>query len=308
VGQGSNVGKAFFIILTYTSALFDRMIMSGAASILTRGIIEERTGIEILWSQWLQAYLPAILITLLASWYTVRWLYPPEKNELDGGKRYLQQSLRELGPWSQNEKKTLLWLLAAILLWVTDFVHHISPSVIALGTGLFLVLPGIGVLDKKAVKQVNLFAIVFSAGALSMGNVLGEAQALQLVTERLLRWSGPLLSDSLHGAAALYSGGFLYHFLLANDQSMLSTALPVLLQFSDAHGLNPVAIGLIWNFATGARLFIYQSSVLVLGYSYGYFEGKDLIKVGLLLTVVQGVLLILLVETYWPLIGLSWTK
>jgi anion transporter len=304
----SNVAKAFFIILTYTCALFDRMIMAGAASILTRGIIEENTGIQIFWTQWLLAYLPALLVTLLLSWVIVQWLYPPEKTELPQGKHYIVDALRDMGSWSAKEQKTLIWLLAAIVLWTTDFFHRTNPAVIALGIGLGLALPGVGVLDKKAVKRINLFAIVFSAGALSMGAVLAHTHSLELLTGSLLHWVGPLLSDSLHGAGALYGAAFLYHFLLANDQSMLSTSLPVLLQLAEAKNLNPIAIGLVWNFATGARLFVYQSSVLVLGYSYGYFEAKDLIKVGALLTVVQGLLLLFLVPLYWPLIGLNWIK
>lgn len=308
LNRHSNVAKGLFIILTYTSALFDRMIMAGAASILTRGIVEEQSGVEILWSQWLVAYLPAIFLTLWATWLVTKTLFPAEKQQIPEGDSYLAQCWRDTGPWTQNETKTLIWLMFAIGLWVTDFIHHTSPAVVALGVGLGLALPNIGVLDNKALKQVNLYAIIFSAGALSMGTVLAEANALSLLTDTLLHGAQPLLDNTLHAAPTLYCAAFLYHFLLANDQSMLSTSLPVLLQFADARGFNPVAMGLIWNYATGARLFVYQSSVLLLGYSYGYFQGKDLIKVGLVLTLVQGVLLALLVPLYWPLIGLHWLK
>jgi di/tricarboxylate transporter len=87
---------------------------------------------------------------------------------------------------------------------------------------------------------------------------------------------------------------------------MLSTSLPVLLQLADTLGYNPIVPGLIWTFASSGRLFVYQSSVLVLGYSYGYFRGSDLLKVGAVLTVVEWILLAALVPFYWPLIGLTW--
>jgi di/tricarboxylate transporter len=45
----------------------------------------------------------------------------------------------------------------------------------------------------------------------------------------------------------------------------------------------------------------------MLGYAYGYFETKDLLKLGITLTVIEGFLLALLVPLYWPLIGL-WTR
>jgi hypothetical protein len=42
------------------------------------------------------------------------------------------------------------------------------------------------------------------------------------------------------------TGGFLYHFLVAEDKVMVSTALPVLLKFTTVQGYNPVALGMIW--------------------------------------------------------------
>lgn len=76
---------------------------------------------------------------------------------------------------------------------------------------------------------------------------------------------------------------------------MVSTALPVLLKFAQVQGYNPVALGMIWAFAAGGKLFVYQSSVVIMGYSYGYFQSKDLLKVGAILTIIEGLFLMLLV-------------
>jgi hypothetical protein len=59
-----------------------------------------------------------------------------------------------------------------------------------------------------------------------------------------------------------------------------------------------------WTFAAGGKLFAYQSCGLVVGYSYGYFTARDLLRIGWWLTVVEFVILILLVQFYWPLFGL----
>ena len=62
--------------------------------------------------------------------------------------------------------------------------------------------------------------------------------------------------------------------------------------------------GMIWVFGTAGKIFPYQSGVLMVGYSYGYFDGRDLLKVGFLLAVLESAILFLLVPLYWPLIGL----
>jgi hypothetical protein len=61
---------------------------------------------------------------------------------------------------------------------------------------------------------------------------------------------------------------------------------------------------MIWTFAAGGKIFVYQSAVLIVGYSYGYFGARDLFRLGLILTGVESLLLLLLVPYYWPLIGL----
>lgn len=307
VGKGSNIGRGMFIILAYTCGLFNKMILAGGASILTRGLVEKITGKPILWSQYFIAYLPATLITIFACWLTILWLYPPEKKELPGGRKYLKESLAAMGPWTAAEKKTLAWLVLAIGIWATDFLHHTNPAVVAMGVGLMLSLPKIGVLAAKDVREVNFLLIIFLGGALSMGEVLIHTKALNVLTNTMMSWMTPLLGGSFKSSSVLYWTAFLYHFALASELSMLSTSLPVIINFAQTHGYNPVAFAMLWNFASGGKLFVYQSSVLILGYAYGYFDGRDMLKVGLVLTIVEGLILLFLVPLYWPLIGLQWT-
>lgn len=308
LGPKSNVGRGLFLTLTYTCGLFNKMVLAGAASILTRGIVQKLTGQKIYWSEYLIAYLPAALITIFACWLTVLWLFPPEKKDLPGGRQYLQDAVDRLGPWTSAEKKTMALLLLAIGLWSTDFLHHIDPAVIALGVGLMLALPAIGVLKTKDIRQVNFLLIIFTAGALSMGAAMAKTGALDVLTDTMMSRMAPLLGGSFHSASVLYWSAFAYHFLLSTEVSMLSTSLPVIIKFAVTHGYNPVAFAMVWNFASGGKIFAYQSTVLIMGYSYGSFDAKDLIRVGLVLTVVEGLILLVLVPFYWPMIGLHWLQ
>jgi len=85
---------------------------------------------------------------------------------------------------------------------------------------------------------------------------------------------------------------------------MLATSLPMLMNYAKTAGLDPLALGMMWTFAAGGKVFLYQSAVLVVGYSYGYFTLRDLFRVGLALTIVEWLILMLLVPIYWPLIGI----
>jgi hypothetical protein len=115
-----------------------------------------------------------------------------------------------------------------------------------------------------------------------------------------------LLPGSWLGPLVLYWGGFVYRFLAAHVFVMVSTGLPVLLDIAISEGLNPIAVGLAWAFASAPLLFVYQAGFVILAYGYGYFSASSLLKVGAILTVVEGLFITLLVPLYWPMVGLSW--
>jgi anion transporter len=303
VQRGSNIGRAMFLLITYAAGIFDKMIIAGAASITARGAIERSGGVEVLWSQWFFAYLPCDILTILIAWKLTLWLYPADADastrELDA-----HDDIRDLSPWTAASTRAALLIAIAIGLWLTDFIHHVSPSIVGIGVGLAAVLPGIGVLTVDDMKRMNYLPVFFVAAAISMGEVLAQTKALDVLTDLLLSWMEPMLGNMLQTAVVLYWTAFVYHIFLASEISMLGTSIPILMNFARSHGLDPLLVGMIWTFAAGGKVFAYQSGVLVVGMSYGYFGSKDLFRLGLLLTLVQCVLLILLVLFYWPLIGI----
>jgi len=304
VGPGSNIGRGMFLIITYAAGIFDKMIIAGAASITARGGIEKFGGVEVLWSKWFFAYLPCDIITILIAWRLTLWLYPPEKDGLSREAGYIDTELQKMGSWSLLEKRTALLMSIAILLWLTDFIHHVSPSVIGLGIGLLAVVPGVGILNTDDLKRVNYLPVFFTASAVSMGEVLVKTRGLDVLTKVMFAWMEPLLTNIWSSTVVLYWTAFIYHLFLASEISMLGTSIPLLMSFAKTHGLDPLAVGMIWTFAAGGKIFAYQSTVLVVGYSYGYFRGIDLVRIGLWLTVVESLLLLLLVPFFWPLMGI----
>ncbi len=209
-----------------------------------------------------------------------------------------------MGAWTTLEKKSALIMLIAISLWMTDFLHHISPSLIGLGVGLLAALPRLGVLEREDLKRVNYLPVFFVASAISMGNVLVATNALNVLTDSLFAWMQPLVRNVYSSTLVLYWTAFVYHIFLASEVSMLSTSIPLLMNFAASHGLNPLALGMIWTFASGGKFFVYQSAVMIVGYSFGYFEGRDMLRVGVGLTIIESLILLLLVPFYWPLLGI----
>jgi di/tricarboxylate transporter len=209
-----------------------------------------------------------------------------------------------MGAWTPMEKRALLLMSVAVAFWATDVFHHISPAVIGIGAGLLAGVPGLGILDLEDLKRLNYLPVFFTATAISMGEVLLRTNALNSMTAVLFAWMRPWVTNGFSLALIPYWTGFTYHIFLGNEISMLATSVPPLMNFAKAAGIHPLPLGLVWVFAASGKIFVYQSGVMLTGYSYGYFEPKDLLRVGLCLTLVESAVLLLIVPFYWPLIGI----
>jgi anion transporter len=299
-----NLAKGTFLLIAYVSGLYDKTTLASPSTIIAWGLLE-KVGIRVLWSQWFLAFVPLALLTLFTSWLVVRWLYPPETVVQSANHPLRQAEGPALGPWSLDEYKVLGWSMLTLGLWATDFVHHISPAAVSIVVGLLLTFPRIGVLDTKAIRLVHFWAIMFSAGALSMAAVLSETHALDSLATLLSTWQG-VLSSAWSATLTIYWGSFLYHFLMSGETGMVSSLVPILLKVADSQGYNPLTMTMLSVDSMTGKLFVYQHTGLVLGYAYGVLQVRDVLKFAAIMTVVQGLFILLLVTLYWPIIGLHW--
>src|SRR4029078_4419208 len=113
-----------------------------------------------------------------------------------------------MGGWNAESTRAAILIALAIGLWVTDFLHHISPSIIGLGVGLAAVLPGIGGLTTEDMKRMNYLPVFFVAAAVSMGEVLVQTKALGVLTDVLLSWMEPLVGSLFQTTLVLYWTAF----------------------------------------------------------------------------------------------------
>lgn len=305
MAKKSNIGRGLMLAMTYQGGLFDKTIIAGSGSILARGMIEKFGNVRVSWGIWLIAFLPVALITIVTSWYIVLKLFPPEKRVLDGGEEYCRSELQKMGPMTTKEMRALFILLVATLLFATDFLHHINASMIGLGAGLIGCLPVVGVLKKDEFGKVNIPIIIFLGGVLTLGSVMSDTGILKTLTAALFKWMTPMLNTaSALATPLLYWYANAFHLFLGNEGSMVSATMPALMDFALKNGFNPITLGMIWGFSIEGKFFVYQSSVMAVGYAFDTFTAKDLFKLGACLFLVETVLLSVLVAVYWPFLGL----
>ena len=301
----SNVARGLMLAMVFAATQFDRVILGSTPAILARSLIVEHGRVPVYYSQWFIAYLPAAIVYIFSIWWLVSRLYPPEKSELPGGREFIREQLRSLGPWTSREKRAMAWTAIAIAIWATDFLHHVSPAVVGLGIGLAATIPGIGVLRMDDLRKVNFLVFLFMGTTISMGGALRETQALDVMANSVFGFISPLIQSTFDSALILYWVAFASHLILASQTANIAVTMPVLMNYADANGLDALGVGLIWSFAAAGKLFIYQSLVLIAGYTFNCYSGKDVLRISAFFLILDWILLLGMAGLYWPLLGIE---
>ena len=300
----SNVTRSLILAITFSASLFDKSVISSTPAILARNLITEFGHVPVAWSQWFIAYAPLDVFNIAITWWVLQRMFPPEAKEFPGGMELIRRETVRLGRWTASEKKAAFWIAVGVAIWATDFIHHVNPAVVGMGIGLVAAFPRVGVLTKDHIGKINFAVFLFMGSTISMAEVLRETGAVKVLADAIFGYIGPMLTSTFHSTLVLYWTAFAAHLILASETAMISITMPALMEFATSHGFNPLGIGMLWTFAVGGQLFIYQSLVLIAGYSFGCFNARDVLKLGAFFLLAENLMLLMLVSFYWPLIGI----
>ncbi len=139
-----------------------------------------------------------------------------------------------------------------------------------------------------------------------------DSQAPHLALSVRLEWNGKKLvrgrryaTEPFGEPGALVRVVSLWMTDFADHIPAAASSMRPLMNFAKTHGLHPKLVGQIWTFAAGGKLFAYQNAVLEVWFSFGYFRGRDLIRLDLLLCIAEFIFLVPTVLFYWQLLGLQ---
>jgi anion transporter len=213
--------------------------------------------------------------------------------------------LERAGRWTGPEVRTLVIVLGASVLWLTDALHHLDPALPALVALVALLTPGVGPLTwsdlDRGVGWANFFVI---GASISLAHALGETGAAAWLARGLV---GALPGRGDHALATivlLMLGATALRGLIPNISGFLALALPVAMSVGREAGVNPLVCALV-VMMTGDAVLYYpaQSASSLVIYERGHVTAGDVVRFGILMTLVAYVVILLLALPYWSLMG-----
>ena len=167
-GERCGLFMAAFIGFCISSPAF----MSGSVFTYSMyGALSPASQASISWLSWLAAMLPWLLIILTVSYLLIILTASPPKGSVRITREYAQEEYAKLGPMRGEEKKALLLLAGAVLLWVLQDVVHIDAAVTAMAAALLCFAWRL--LGEKEISTAVPWALVLHiGGVINLGTIL----------------------------------------------------------------------------------------------------------------------------------------
>ena len=209
-----------------------------------------------------------------------------------------QDPNRKSEPWSGEERRLLIILVIALMLWITDGFHGISPAWISLGAAILCLFPRIGMMSSSVLGgEINYNPVLFLAGVIGLGAVANHIGL------------GVLLAENILGILNLQKGADFQNYVSISITSMivgLFTTMPaqppimvaMASVLAEATGWSQLSIIMTSITAWGVFPFFYQAPPVVVAVALGNLKISDVTKM-LVVYMVIGILLKLPLHFLW---------
>jgi di/tricarboxylate transporter len=212
--------------------------------------------------------------------------------------------MRQAAPWSRDERLLAGVLAISVGLWMTDFLHHVSPAWVGLAAAVVCLVPYTRLVPSDSLaKDVSWNALIHAAGVIGLGAVVAHSG----LGEVLGRW--------LVSVAPFDERASLWNFWLVSTIATLiclvttTTGVPAVMTplsgtLAEASGLSLDMVLMSQAIGFSNVLFPYEGAPLVFAIGYARLSITQVTKVLLLLGAATIALLTPLTYAWWVFLGL----
>ena len=209
-----------------------------------------------------------------------------------------QEPKQESKLWSGEERRLLIILLIALVLWITDSFHGISPAWVSLGAAIVCLLPRIGMLSSSVLGgEINYSPVLFLAGVIGLGAVANHVGLGTLIAENILS-----ILDLQKGADFQNFASISITSMIIGLFTTMPAQPPIMVAMAsvlaEATGWSQMSVIMTAITAWGVFPFFYQAPPVVVAVALGNLRISDVTKM-LVVYMVIGILLKLPLHFVW---------
>jgi sodium-dependent dicarboxylate transporter 2/3/5 len=273
-----------------------------AINVLGLDFLERYGHIRVPFLSWMAIGLPMVVVLTPVAWWSLLRFYPPEMERI-GGVDDVVQERAELGPIRAAEVKVLVVFGAMLVCWILGtWIKAFDVALVAVLGAVALFLPGMRIFTWAEVERATGWEVLLVIGAVSS---LGAASVKTGLAKAVVDLSlGGLSGGGAVGiVAAISAFTVLIHLVLTIGPVIVAVVIPPIVLLAQAHGHNPALYALPVVFTASCAFLLPLDAVPLVTYAKGYYRMLDMLRPGLLISLVWVVLMTALMAGLGPVLG-----
>ncbi len=206
-------------------------------------------------------------------------------------------------PAERGEKILGVVLGVLLLLWIFDFLHHISPAWVAMAGACIVMLPPVGIVTSRLFQEkINFGSLFYICGILGLGQLINHTGLGGVLAEQCIRVL-PLAEGQTLGNFFSLAVLSLFTGLFTTQPGIPAVLTPFAGELAAASGLSVQAVLMTQVLGFSQPLFPYQVPPLLIGMKMTGVPLAEAFKVCLLLVLASLLILFPLDYLWWQLLG-----
>jgi anion transporter len=262
-------------------------------------------GLRLSWTDWFVMAFPLTVVLLIAAWFIIGAMF---KSDIKQSKETLKEIMKikkKIGPMRREEKIVALLFSIALFLWITDKYNPYNAGLISLILSLLLFLPQVGIFKiKKFSGMLPWDSLFVFAAAMYLARVVEQTKALTPVVKGLIGQRNTNLPEYVLVFLVVVFGIFI-HIIFTTTTVYATIIMPIAIAIADVYNIPVSLLALPIAFIAPLGLILPINSIPnIIFYSEGYFSIKQIVKYGIVLSIISVILVMLFGIPYWKFIGL----
>lgn len=294
----SRLGKALMIGIPYASFAGGAAVMTGnGCNVLAVSLFQDMFGYTITFAQWMMVGIPFALILLIAGWGLLVLFFRPEPITQEA----VDQTAAEvagLPPLTKEEKRTCVIIVAALVCWfLGSWVSILNTAMVGIVAVVLLSIPGGASIDVKTiVARLNWGLIIMIMCILSLAHFIVSTGAGDWMINGIVAAMPTGEGAWVIAMLALAAFGCVFHNVVPVGTACAAVfAYPfgiIAMEFGIPMGVMVLLVAWQASFAYALPIDL----VPVQTYTTGYYRMSDMVKVGVIMSLFE----VVLVATFMP--------
>jgi len=303
-GTARRIGAFLTLAAFQGTVITSAMFLTAMAANPLAAELAAAQGVEITWAGWgVAALVPGVLSLLLVPWVLYR-LFPPEIRKTPAAAALARERLAEMGPVNRSEWILLVTFGLLLILWILSGPLGIHTTATALLGLVVLLVTGVLTWEDVLKEKGAWDTLVWFSALVMMASYLTELGLIPWFSETVGSWFQGV--GWVVGFLSLCLVYFYSHYFFASNTAHVSAMYAPFLGVALALGTPPLLAALVLAFFSNlfSSMTHYGTGPAPVLFGSGYVEVGDWWRLGLIVSLVNLPVWLLVGGAWWKMLGL----